>query len=179
MPIIRVLIFRGTGGIYNPDHPYYAEPALVRAGHLGLSGVIEGKIIRFHPTPEAAEALGSEKALLEALNKKKAQAGRLQDDNSFFERAFELVAETNGRTTVYFYEVEISEDTLKKIRSWYNEQKEALYNFPNDIGQFKQGESNCAIFWQRFSIPLPVVSGNIREIIQVMDEEGYDKWSSV
>jgi hypothetical protein len=178
VPIIRVLIFRGTGGVYNPDHPYHGEPALVRAGHVGVSGVIEGKIIGFHPTSEAAEALGDEKKLLEALGKKKAQPGCLQDDNTFFERAVELVEETDGRTAVYMYDVEISDETLQSIRSWYTEKKSALYNFPDDDGQFKQGEGNCAIFWQRFSIPLPVVSGNIREIIQIMDEEGYDKWSS-
>lgn len=178
MPIIRVLIFRGTGGVYNPDHPYYGEPALVRAGHVGVSGVIEGKIIGFHPTTEAAEALGGEKELLVALKDKKPQPGRLQDDDAYFKRADELVKETKGRTTVYFYEVEISDETLQSIRSWYTEKKTALYNFPDDDGQFKQGQGNCAVFWQRFSIPLPVVSGNIREIIQIMDEEGYDKWSS-
>lgn len=178
MPIIRVLIFRGTGGVYNPDHPYHGEPALVRAGHVGVSGVIEGKIIGFHPTTEAAESLGGEKELLEALKDKKPQLGCLQDDNTYFERAMELVKETEGRTAVYFYEVEISENTLQSIRSWYTEKKSALYNFPDDDGQFKQEQGNCALFWQRFSIPLPVVSGNIREIIQIMDEEGYDKWSS-
>jgi hypothetical protein len=178
VPIIRVLIFRGTGGVYNPDHPYHGEPALVRAGHVGVSGVIEGKIIGFHPTSEAAKALGGEKELLEALGKKKAQLGCLQDDNTFFERAVELVEETDGRTAVYIYDVEISDETLQSISSWYTEKKSALYNFPDDDGQFKQGEGSCAIFWQRFSIPLPVVSGNIREIIQIMDEEGYDKWSS-
>lgn len=178
MPIIRVLIFRGTGGVYNPDHPYHSEPALVRAGHVGVSGVIDGKIIGFHPTSEAAEALGGEKALLERLGKNKPQPGRLQDDNTYFDRAVELVEETKGRTAVYMYDVEISEDTLQRIHSWYTDKKSALYNFPDDDGQFKQGEGNCALFWQRFSIPLPVVSGNIREIIQIMDEEGYDKWSS-
>ena len=83
MPIIRVLIFRGTGGVYNPDHPYHGEPALVRAGHVGVSGVIEGKIIGFHPTSEAAEAIGGEKELLEALKDKQPQPGRLQDDERF------------------------------------------------------------------------------------------------
>ncbi len=178
MPIIQVLIFRGTGGVYNSQHPYYNEPALVRAGHVGVSGVIDGKIIGFHPTPEVAEAIGGEVTLLKALGERIPHFGCLQDDNAYFERASELIEETDGRTTVYMYEVEISEDTLENIRLWYNEKKLALYNFPDDDGEFQLGESNCAIFWQRFSIPLPVESGNIREIIQIMDEEGYDKWLS-
>lgn len=177
MPIIRVLIFRGTGGVYNPAHPYHGEPALVHAGHVGVSGVIEGKIIGFHPTPEAAEAIGGEKELLEALRKKQPQPGRLQDDDAYFERATELVEETEGRTTVYVYEVEISEDTLQSIRSWYTEKKSALYNFPQNDGQFKQGEGNCAIFWQRFSIPLPVPTGLIRDIADRMQDDDYDIWS--
>ncbi|MEO1290486.1 MAG: hypothetical protein AAFV93_22310 [Chloroflexota bacterium] len=178
MPIITVLIFRGTGGVFNVEHPYYGEPALVRAGHVGMSGIIDGKIIGFHPTLEATKKLGGEKALLQTLKDRVPQAGRLQDDTEYFERAYQLIKATNGRTTVYMYEVDISEEILTQIRTWYNEGREALYNFPNDDGQFKVGESNCAIFWMRFSIPLPVVSGNIREIIQIMSEEGFDKWSN-
>lgn len=178
MAIIRILIFRGTGGVYNSEHPYHDEPALVRAGHVGVSGVIEGKIIGFHPTPEAAEALGGETALLETLKQKKAQHGCLQDDDVYFERASELADETNGRTTVYMYEVEISEDTLENIRLWYTEKKSALYNFPSDDGQFKLGECNCAIFWQRFSIPLPVPTGLIRDIVDRMQADDYDIWSA-
>ena len=178
MSIIQVVIFRGTGGVYNPHHPHHKEAALVRAGHVGVIGIVDDTIIGFHPTQEAAEAAGGEMVLLETLRENQTQPGRLQDDDTYFKRAYELVEATDGRTTVYTYEVEISEETLSQIRSWYNEGKEALYNFPNDDGQFNKGESNCAIFWQRFSIPLPVVSGNIREIAQVMDEEGYDKWSN-
>lgn len=58
MPVIQVVIFRGTGGVLNPDSPYRAEPALVRAGHVGVIGVVEDTIIGFHPTPEITESLG-------------------------------------------------------------------------------------------------------------------------
>lgn len=178
MPIIRVLIFRGTGGVYNSAHPYYGEPALVRAGHVGVSGVIEGKIIGFHPTTEVAEALDGEKELLEALKEKKPQLGRLQDDDAYFERAFELVDETEGRTAVYMYDVEITDETLQSIRSWYTEKKTALYNFPDDDGQFNQGQGNCAIFWlDWFKIPLPLKTGSISRLVKEMQKEGYDKWS--
>jgi hypothetical protein len=178
VPFIRVLIFRGTGGVLTPEHPYHGETALVRAGHVGVSGIIDDKIIGFHPTPEAAEALGGEKMLLEALKDKKLQPGRLQDDDAYFKRASELIEATNGRTTVYMYEVEISEETLQSILSWYNGRKEALYNFPNEDGQFHEGECNCAIFWQRFSIPLPVTTGLIRDIADRMQADGYDIWSN-
>ena len=177
MPIIQVLIFRGTGGVYNEDHPYYGEPALVRAGHVGVIGIIEDRIIGFHPTPEAADAIGGEKALLDALRQTKPQPGRLQDDVSYFERAAQLVDTTNGRTTVYVYDVEISEETLNKIRSWYNEGKEALYSFPNASGQFAENHSNCAMFWLTwFSIPLPKQTGSIKELVEIMKDEEYDTW---
>lgn len=177
MPIIRILIFRGTGGVYNEDHPHYNEPALVRAGHCGISGIVDDKIIGFHPTPEAAEAVGGEQVLLEALKQKQPQAGRLQDDDVYFERAYELIEATDGRTTIYMYEVEISEETLKQIRSWYNEGKEALYNFPDDDGQFDQGESNCTLFWERFSIEMPVRTGSIKALTRFMKLKGYSTWS--
>jgi hypothetical protein len=49
MPTIRLLAFRGTGGVFDEDHPNYQEPALIRAGHVALADVIEGKIIGFSP----------------------------------------------------------------------------------------------------------------------------------
>ncbi len=175
MPVIQVVIFRGTGGVYNTDHPYHSEPALVRAGHVGVIGVVANRIIGFHPTPEAAEDAGSEKALLRALKEKIPQPARLQDDNRYFRRAYEL-SERGERTTVYMYEVDIPEDTLNEIRTWYNEQKEALYNFPDDDGQFSEGESNCAVFWLRFKIPLPERTGKIRHLTEKMQREEYDTW---
>lgn len=177
MPIIQVLIFRGTGGVYNEEHPYHGEPALVRAGHVGVTGVIEDKIIGFHPTSEATEKTGGEKALLEALREQRPQPGRLQEDNLYFERASQLTEATDGRTTVYMYEVEISEETLNKIRSWYNEKKEALYNFPHEDGRFNKQESNCAMYWvEWFKIPLPKRTGNIKVLTKIMKDEEYDIW---
>lgn len=178
MPIIQILIFRGTGGVYNEDHPFYSEPALVRAGHVGIIGIVEDKIIGFHPTPEAAEAAGGEKALLNALKDKKPQPGCLQDDDTYFERAYQLIEVTDGRTTVFMYEVEIAEETLNQIRSWYNDRKEVLYNFPKPDGSFNATESNCAMFWlDWFKIPLPLKTGSISTIVKEMQKEGYSKWS--
>lgn len=176
MPVIQVVIFRGTGGVYNTAHPYYGEAALVRAGHVGVIGIIDNKIIGFHPTSEAAEAIGGEKALLNALANKTPQPGCLQDDNEYFERAHELSDATNGRTSVYTYEMDISEEELEEIRSWYNERKESLYNFPDDNGQFNEEESNCALFWNRFNIQMPIQTGNIKELTRYMRIKRYEKW---
>ncbi|MEL7432615.1 MAG: hypothetical protein AAFN11_01590 [Chloroflexota bacterium] len=174
---ITVLIFRGTGGVRRKDHPYHSEPALVRAGHVGISGIIEGKIIGFHPTPEIAEELGGETALITKLEKKEAQPGRLQDDDAFFERASELATETNGRTSVFMYTFDISDKTLDEIRSWYHEKREALYNFPEVDGQFRPDEYNCAMFWTRFGIELPIKTGSLKRLSDKMRTEEYDTWS--
>jgi len=176
VPILQVLIFRGTGGVYNVDHPYHTEPALVRAGHVGVVGVVDEAIVGFHPTPEAIEAAGGETALLDALRENQPQPGRLQVDDAYFRRARELSELTDGRTTVYTYEVEVSAQTLREIRSWYNNAQESLYNFPNDDGRFDAGESNCALFWNRFGIPMPVNTGQIREIVERMEDESYSVW---
>lgn len=175
MAIVKVLIFRGTGGVSNKSHPYYGELALVRAGHVGLSGVIEGQIIGFHPTPEIGETLG-EQQLIKLLGEHIAQPGRLQDDTVYFERAYELIEETEGRTRVYEYEVEISEETLMEVQSWYNNQQEAPYNFPEIDGSFAEGEYNCAVFINVFGIPLPAGSGSLKRIVRKMETEGYEKW---
>lgn len=176
MPIIQVLIFRGTGGVQNKDHPYYGEQALVRAGHVGMAGVIEDKIIGFHPTPEVAKKIGGEDALIEVLANREPQSGRLQDDDAYFLRAYELIEETEGRTTIYTYDVEVSDETLENIRSWYNGKKEALYNFPDKNGQFASDEYNCAIFLKIFDIPLPARTGSIKDLTDKMKAEEYDTW---
>jgi hypothetical protein len=178
MPIIEVLIFRGTGGVFNKQHPFYSEKSLVRAGHVGVIGIIENKIVGFHPTEEAAEKAGSEEQLIEALNHSEAQPACLQDDNEYFERAYELIEATNGRTTVYTYGFEVSEEIFKEIQAWYNEKREALYNFPDDDGEFEQNESNCAMFWTRFGIELPVITGSIKLLTEQMKQKGYDTWES-
>jgi hypothetical protein len=177
MPVLDVLIFRGTGGVLNREHPHYDEPGLVRAGHAGIAGVIDGRIIGFHPTAEAVEEAGGERELLEALSRHESQPGCLQDDTAIFERAHEL-SEAGERTTVYIYSVNVSDSTLATIRAWYNEQKETPYNFPDrKTGTFSGQESNCAIFWlKHFQIPLPVKTGQIKLLIDVMKEEEYEVW---
>ena len=141
MPVIQIVAFRGAGGLFNEDHTHYKEPGLIRAGHVGLQGVIAGQIIGFSPTPEAAEKLGGEAKLLEALGQYLAQSGRLQDDTAIFRRAHELADKTNGRTTVWEMDVEISEETLQLIREWYNSKRTALYNLPRQTPpQFSENE---------------------------------------
>jgi hypothetical protein len=177
MPTIQVLVFRGTGKVSEPDQLAQKEPALVRAGHCGISGVIEGKIIGFHPTPEVETVLGEER-LLDALTHHEAQPGYLQDDDSYFLRAYQL-SQLGERTTVYFYSVDISEETLEKIKSCYTEKKEELYNFPYEDGQFEEGHSNCAMFWPLyFGIRLPIKTGSIKQLVEKMQQnpKEYKVW---
>lgn len=175
MPTIRLVAFRGTGGVYNDAHPYYNEPALVRAGHVALADVVEGALIGFSPTPDAIQAAGGEEKLLEMLAKRKSQPGCLQDDTAIFERATEL-AEVDKRTTVWQLTIDVDEEILSEIRAWYNERTEALYNFPDEDGKFADGDYNCAVFPSRFKIPLPVMSGSIKLYIQAMRLQGATKW---
>ena len=83
-----------------------------------------------------------------------------------------------GRTTVYTYGVEITPETLEEIRAWYNEKREAPYNFPFRDGTFRDGESNCAVFWPLwFGIVLPASTGMIHELTDEMRVEGYRQWN--
>jgi hypothetical protein len=177
MPIIRLLAFRGTGGVFDEEHDYYQEAGLIRAGHVALADVIEGKIIGFSPTPEAAEALGGEQALLEALGEHIAQAGRLQDDTAIFERA-QALANQGERTQVWELPIEVSEATLDAIKSWYNEKKEYLYNFPDSQGNFPEGEANCATFPKHLSIDVPATTGKLSDYLDAMKLKGAKEWSS-
>jgi hypothetical protein len=179
MPTIRILAFRGTGGLFDEEDPHYTEPALIRAGHVALADVIEAVIIGFSPTSEAAEKLGGEKALLLALQKHQAQTGRLQDDTTIFERA-QALALQGERTEVLELVVEISEETLATIKSWYNEKKESLYNLPIDEegeAEFKDGEYNCATFPSFLDIPSPALTGLLRDYLYAMRQKGAKSWT--
>ncbi|MCI0714027.1 MAG: hypothetical protein L0154_27980 [Chloroflexi bacterium] len=103
-------------------------------------------------------------------------AGRLQDDDDYFNRAYELIEETNGRTAVYIYDVEVSEEILEGIQSWYNDKHEALYNFPDQSGQLADKEYNCAMFLKVFDIPLPARTGSLKALTDKMKTENYDRW---
>ncbi|QPC83514.1 hypothetical protein G4Y79_03780 [Phototrophicus methaneseepsis] len=183
MPILQVVIFQGTGGVYNMAHEYYGESALVRAGHVGVIGVVENQILGFHPTPEEVESMGGEAALLEYLkghdqsDDRRSVKGCLQDDTEYFYRAYELAEETNGRTTVYMYEVEIQAFTMQEILTWYTNRKIKLYSFPDGAGEFQYDVSNCATFWLAyFGIPLPVRTGRIKLLVEKMQIEDYSLW---
>src|SRR5262245_5863765 len=121
MPTIFLLGFRGTGGVTDDANPHFSEPALVRAGHVAIGGVIPDVFIGFSPTPEAALAAGGELELLNLLSQHNAQPGRLQDDTEVFHRAKEL-AVTDDKTTVYKLNIEVTNETLETIKAWYNEQ---------------------------------------------------------
>ena len=167
--------FRGTGGVYNQEHPHYDKPALIRAGHIGLAGIIEGKIIGFSPTPESAEKAGGEKELLEKLRNHEAVPGCLQDDTAIFRQAYEM-AQKGENTIVWMIEIEVSQETVEKIRDWYETGKESLYNFPEFDGSFKPGEYNCATFPVLMGISIPANTGILRTYIAEMSRKGK-KWT--
>jgi hypothetical protein len=178
MPTIFIVGFRGTGGVTNTRHPHFREPALVRAGHVAIGGVIPDKLIGFSPTPEAIEAAGGELALLELLKEHIAQVGRLQDDTAIFERAKELAAK-GERTVVWQWEVEVADETVETIKQWYNEKKEAKYNFPDEIdGTFQPDEYNCALFPSVLGMPLPSSDGNVNKYIDEMVSKGAIRWQT-
>lgn len=179
MPIIQIVAFRGTGGVINRDSPYFdTEPSLVRAGHVGLQGVISNSIIGFSPTPQAAEMLGGEQALLDTLVRDHiAQPGCLQDDTAVFERAYALITATNGRTTVWMIDVEVSEETLAHIKQWYTQKREALYNLPEQQPpEFQDGEYNCATFPSKLGVTIPIASGRLRLYVEIMKIRGAKRW---
>lgn len=175
MPTIQLVAFRGVGGVFNDDHPLHSESALIRAGHVALGNIIGDKLIGFSPTEQALQNAGSENALLEQLKHYVAQEGKLQDDTAIFHRA-QALAETGERCTVWQLNIDISEEVLETIRQWYNKDKRALYNFPDENGQFETDEYNCATFPQRLGVTIPADTGYVKDYVRAMRLQGATKW---
>ncbi|MEM6529528.1 MAG: hypothetical protein AAF653_14620, partial [Chloroflexota bacterium] len=66
--------------------------------------------------------------------------------------------------------------TLEQIKAWYNQQKMARYNFPDDEGKFAAGEYNCATFWDQFDMETPADTGSIKNYVRAMKLKGATQW---
>lgn len=175
MPTISIVAFRGLGALWSEESAHHAERALVRAGHVAVEGIEANQIIGFSPTPEIVKELGGEDAVLERLRYGDALPGRLQDDALIFHRA-KALAEAGERTKVWELEVEISEHDLEIIRQWYNEETEALYNFPSEDGSFVADEYNCATFLALLNVDIPTHNGKLKVFISAMIQKGAKPW---
>jgi hypothetical protein len=178
MKRIHLLAFRGTG-FSNPQ--YRSEPALVRAGHVGIRFEDDNVIYGFHPTAEAAINAGGENAIIELLKEHVHQPGSLQIDTLVFVRAVEL-ARQGAPTEVYSLEYEFTDEEFERIFATVNElhetQKEFWYNFPDDEGEFNVGEYNCATFPEVFGLRLPIRTGYIRDYVLAMKDLGASLWQA-
>jgi hypothetical protein len=88
MKKIYLLGFRGTGFA---DLQYAAEPALIRAGHVGIAFEDDPTLILgFHPTEAEIARVGGEEAAIEWLKENEPLDGALQADYAIFARAYAL-----------------------------------------------------------------------------------------
>jgi hypothetical protein len=174
---IRLIAFRGTGGFRDPR--YQNEPALIKAGHVGLQLEGDATIYGFHPTQEAAEAAGGEDQLTNLLKQHIAQPGNVQDDTAIFERAHAL-AQQGERTEVIYLTYTVSDAEFQNIHAqlleWYNNQQVFQYNFPAFDGKFADDEYNCAMFPGLLGLTLPSESGNLVDYLDDMREKGAEEW---
>ena len=87
MKIITIVAFRGTGFRRSA---YQNEPALIRAGHVGMIFEDEpNTIYGFHPTEQAVEDAGGTENLIQLLKQHVRQPGTVQIDTDIFVRAYE------------------------------------------------------------------------------------------
>jgi hypothetical protein len=177
MKKIYVLGFRGTG-FANPE--YAAEPALIRAGHIGIAFEdAPTLILGFHPTDNEIGRVGGEDATIEWLKENKSLEGTLQADYSIFVRAYTL-SQAGARTDVWQMVIEVSEEEYEDIRSlatrWYTEGTPFTYAFPMRGQVSAQDRDNCATFPRRLGLPIPEPSGQLTKYIAEM-EKLAERWS--
>jgi hypothetical protein len=174
MKKVYLIGFRGTGF---REEQFKNEPALIRAGHVGIA--FEGdeeNVIGFHPTLEAVEQVGGGDAAIAWLKSGNSLEGALQKDYPIFLRAFEL-AQQGARTTVWQVVVELADDEFERVReqaiTWYNQHKVFAYVFPSD--EPMPDRDNCATFPRRLGLPLLDRVGQIKDYVRALQEQG-EQW---
>jgi hypothetical protein len=173
MKKIFLIGFRGTGFI---DPQYLNEPALIRAGHVGIA--FEGEIdfiLGFHPTSEAIVAIGGEDIAIEHLRENEPLEGTLQADYEIFQRAHTL-SESGSRTQVWQMVIEVTDENFAAIRSqateWYTDKKLFIYAFPPRNQPPLEDRDNCATFPRRLGIEIPENTGQLARYIPALQAVG-------
>lgn len=173
MKTIYLIGFIGVG-IRNKQ--YQSEPGLIKVGHVGINFENDNRILGFHPTPEAINAIGGAREAMNWLRNRKdgnRLDGALQDDTAIFERAYELSLR-GARCTVWQQAIEFDSDTFERIReqayNWYEEQKLFPYAFPLSIEDIEW--DNCATFPRRLGLTLPEASGQLQRYIPHLQAHG-------
>jgi hypothetical protein len=171
MKTIWLIGFRGT--TFRAEQ-FKNESLLIRAGHVGFA--FEGderRIFGFHPTAEAARAIGDDDAVIAWLKQLNTMPGTLQDDAAIFHRAYEL-AKGNARTHVWQMPIEVSDEEFERIRNltllWYTEETTFLYSFPPETPM--PDRDNCATFPRNLGLPLPELTGQLQNYVPILAERG-------
>lgn len=173
---VYLIGFRGTGF---SDDRYTQEPALVRAGHIGLA--FEGAeflILGFHPTAEASAAFDDEEAAIEWLKEGNSLPGTVQEDSAIFERAF-VLAEQGARTIVWQVSIELDDSEFERVFSqifqWYTEKTTFTYAFPSRGMDSPTDQDNCATFPRRLGLSIPEPTGQLVKYMAALEAIGQ-RW---
>jgi hypothetical protein len=145
MKHIYLIGFRGTGF---RDKRFENEPTLIRAGHVGFAFEDdEMQIYGFHPTAEAAAAIGDDNKVIDWLKRLNPLLGAIQLDTAIFIRANELAKE-DARTVVWQQTIKVTNEEFERIKAfalkWYDEKTLFTYSFPPEEPQ--PDRDNCATF---------------------------------
>ena len=174
--IVKSIDLIGFIGVGIRDKQYQAEPGLIKVGHVGICFENEDRILGFHPTPEAIDAIGGAREAMNWLRNRKdgnRLDGSLQDDTAIFERAYQLSLQ-GARCTVWQQTISVDEDTFKSIRTqanqWYEEQTLFPYAFPLSIDDIEW--DNCATFPRRLGLTLPETTGQLQRYIPQLQANG-------
>ena len=175
MKNVYLIGFRGTGF---RNEQYKDESLLIRAGHVGFYFEDEpDRIFGFHPTAQAANTVGDDQDVIDWLKRHRVLQGTLHNDTLIFQRAYEL-AQSDALTVVWQMAIPLEEERYEQIRKlaeqWYNDNSVFMYLFPP--AEPKADRDNCATFPRKLGLPLPESTGNLREYIPALQENG-ELWS--
>lgn len=178
---IQLFGFRGTG-FSAPE--YSGENGLIKAGHVGISFDGGKTIYGFHPSEYSLSQFESADAALNYLKNGGTLPGQIYNDTPLFVRAAQL-ADGGSRTAVYQLTVQVSASEFNSIRASVSNQAAnpalttSSYSFPqieNGVPYMPAGCNNCATWPQTLGIPIPNLSGQLRDYINAMWSLGAKIW---
>jgi hypothetical protein len=182
-PENTISIFAVEGrGTYEMLKSRKIKHAYLYTGHVGFSFDGGETIWAFSPHAEGMSAVEVVESLRDKVNKAN-YPGKIKNDRGFFElvaskEEVKLFNRSGDPMTVLKLDITVSAEEFQAIQKRFSAfpTESPLSSSPYTFPPFTKNEANCATFPAKVGVPMPDSSGQVKELIKKMKEQGAKPW---